>query len=122
MLSGVPIYDVYARFAILKDAESRQIDEAELERQLSAVQERLSDYKGRAFGRSDDFIVGVEIEAESAEAARKQWFSEVDHAIDKAGLTEDVPIVVELRAVHPTAPTRPSSFLLPPPGDDRALA
>jgi hypothetical protein len=83
----VQIYDVSARFAILRDTEGRQIDEAELERQLSAVRERLSDYKGRAFGRLDDFIVGVEIEAESSEAARERWFSEIDHAIDKAGLT-----------------------------------
>ncbi len=37
-------------------------------------------------------------------------------------LSEDVPIAVELRAVHPTAPTRPSAFLLSPPGDARALA
>lgn len=86
-LSLVPTYDVHARFATLEDTEGRQIDEAELERQLSAVRERLSAYKGRAFGRLDDFIVGVEIEAESSEAARERWFNEIDHAIDEAGLT-----------------------------------
>jgi hypothetical protein len=37
-------------------------------------------------------------------------------------VSEDVPIAVELRAVHPTAPTRPSAFLLSPPGDARVLA
>jgi len=76
-LSLVPIYDVHARFATLKDTEGRQINEAELERQLSAARERLSDYKGRAFGRLDDFIIGVEIDAESPEAARERWFNEI---------------------------------------------
>src|SRR5581483_10273536 len=35
---------------------------------------------------------------------------------------EDVPIAVELQAVHPTTPMRPSAFLLSPPGDARAPA
>lgn len=78
----MPTYRLSAHFALLE-----AIADEERGERFNDLQQRLGDHTTpRVFGRYDDYVVSVVVEAETEKAAEELWFGEVDRGADESRL------------------------------------